>query len=71
MSISLKASSIPQSPVRNHRIQQKRQVFLGSYLDYINQMLLEEDMDYDMLQTHPYLKATEKPFYESAIPSFA
>ncbi|KAK8955984.1 Scarecrow-like protein 9 [Platanthera guangdongensis] len=40
--------------------------FSDLVLDYINQMLMEEDMDdqYDMLQTHPDLEATEKPFYD-------
>ncbi|PKA63144.1 Scarecrow-like protein 9 [Apostasia shenzhenica] len=35
-------------------------------LEYINNMLMEEDMDekFDMLQGHPALEATEKPFYE-------
>lgn len=40
--------------------------FSDMVLDYIKQMLMEEDMGekYDMLQSHPDLEATEKPFYE-------
>ncbi|KAK8950091.1 Scarecrow-like protein 14 [Platanthera guangdongensis] len=35
-------------------------------LDFIDRMLMEEEMDdkLDMLQSHPALEATEKPFYE-------
>ncbi|KAI0512134.1 hypothetical protein KFK09_012770 [Dendrobium nobile] len=41
-------------------------LFANMVLEYISQVLLEEDADdkSDMLQSHPNLEATEKPFYE-------
>nr|AYM54748.1 scarecrow-like protein 9-like transcript variant X1 [Cymbidium ensifolium] len=42
------------------------EIFSDLVLDYISQMLMEEDMDgkLDVLQSHPALEATERPFYE-------
>nr|QDL88568.1 scarecrow-like protein 14-like isoform X3 [Cymbidium sinense] len=46
--------------------QESSELLSDLVLDYISQMLLEEDVDdeYDMLESHPDLEATEKPFYE-------
>nr|AYM54796.1 scarecrow-like protein 33-like [Cymbidium ensifolium] len=46
--------------------QEISEIFSDEVLDYINQMLMEEDMEekYDMLQSHPDLEATVRPFYE-------
>ncbi|XP_020571227.1 scarecrow-like protein 9 [Phalaenopsis equestris] len=38
------------------------QIFSDEVLDYIKQLFMEEDVD--VLQSHPELEATEKPFYE-------
>lgn len=59
----------PISSFQNHDVEysgNSSELFSDLVLDYINQMLMEEDMDdeYDMLQTHPDLEATEKPFYD-------
>ncbi|XP_020596441.1 scarecrow-like protein 14 [Phalaenopsis equestris] len=42
------------------------EIYSGLVLDYIHQMLMEEDMEdkFDMLESNPALEATEKPFYE-------
>lgn len=41
-------------------------IYSDLVLDYISQMLMEEEMDdkFDMLESNPALEATEKPFYE-------
>ncbi|KAI0512131.1 hypothetical protein KFK09_012767 [Dendrobium nobile] len=60
-----------ESPVSNPRSnegesQERSEIFSDKLLRSINQMLMEEDADdkYVMLQSHPDLEATEKPFYE-------
>ncbi|KAI0502042.1 hypothetical protein KFK09_016987 [Dendrobium nobile] len=59
---------LPNSSYLSHEVdpQGNSDVFSDLVLDYIGQMLMEEEMDdkFDILESNPALEATEKPFYE-------
>ncbi|XP_020599531.1 scarecrow-like protein 9 isoform X2 [Phalaenopsis equestris] len=61
-------SDLPNSTSHSHEgdTDENSEIFSHLVLDFINQMLMEEDMDdkLDLLESHPALEATERPFYD-------
>nr|AYM54749.1 scarecrow-like protein 9-like transcript variant X2 [Cymbidium ensifolium] len=61
-------AELPNSSSISHEAESNENsgIYSDLVLDYISQMLMEEEMDdkFDMLESNPALEATEKPFYE-------